>query len=198
MAASPLMSTTQFSAVVLAAGRSTRMGRDKALLEFDGVVFWRWQRNTLAVAGAAEIFLSARPDQIWARDALEFSAILPDIIPDCGPLGGIATALERAAHPHLAVLAIDLPRVPPVWFAELRAACEPGRGAVGRRGKFFEPLAAIYPREILPLVRDALAHGELSLQRLLAAAIAAGMMHVREIPPAHAPLFENWNEPRRG
>src|SRR5262249_51925472 len=127
-----------------------------------------------------------------------FSAVLPDIVPDCGPIGGIATALERATHPHLNVLAIDLPRVPPAWFAELRAAVAPGRGAVGRHGKFFEPLAAIYPREILPLVRAALAPGELSLQRLLPAAVAAGMMNVCEIPPARAPLFENWNEPRRG
>src|SRR5207244_919264 len=155
------------------------------------------QRDTLAVAGAAEILLSARPDQTWAQEAPGFSAVLPDLVPDCGPLGGIATALERAAHPHLNVLAIDLPRVPPVWFAQLRADCGPGRGAVGRRGNFFEPLAAIYPREILPLVRDALAQGELSLQRLLSAAIAARLMGVREIPPAHAPLFENWNEPRR-
>ena len=54
-----------FSAVLLAAGRSTRMGIDKALIEVSGRPLWSRQRDVLADAGAAEIFLSARPEQRW-------------------------------------------------------------------------------------------------------------------------------------
>ena len=62
-----------FSAVVLAAGYSKRMGRDKALLPApaDGVPLWDRQRRVLAEAGAAEIFLSARDGQRWANVAAE-------------------------------------------------------------------------------------------------------------------------------
>lgn len=172
------------------------MGRDKALLAIDGTTLWRRQRAVLMTAGAAEIFLSARADQSWVQEAAtEFARVVTDPVPDAGPLAGIVAALEPAAAPHLAVLAIDLPRMEAAWFGELAARCAPGVGAVGRRGEFFEPLAAIYPREILRFARAALARREFSLQRLLATATEAGLMRVVEISAGDAPLFQNWNEP---
>ncbi|MDP3068908.1 MAG: molybdenum cofactor guanylyltransferase [Opitutaceae bacterium] len=190
------MLLTPTSAVLLAAGRSVRMGRDKALIEIEGAPLWRRQRAVLAASGAGEILLSARPDQTWVVEAArEFAAVVSDPVPDAGPLAGIVAALAAAKSPHLAVLAIDLPRMDAVWFATLAARCAPGRGAVGRRGEFFEPLAAIYPREIAPLARAALSRGEGSLQRLLTAAVAAGLMQAVEISAAEAGRFTNWNEP---
>lgn len=183
-----------FSAVLLAAGRSTRMGRDKALLEIAGTPLWSRQRDVLLHAGAAEVFLSARPEQTWTRAATGFTAVVPDAGPDGGPIMGIAAALERSAHAHLAVLAVDLPRMEPGWFDLLRAPCASGVGRVGRRGKFFEPLAGFYPREILPLVRSAIARGDRSLQRLLAAAEARGLMRAHDIAAQEVAWFENWNE----
>ncbi len=184
-----------FAAVLLAAGHSIRMRRDKALLERDGQPMWRRQRDRLQTAGFAEVFLSARPDQGWAETAEGFAGVVRDTVPDAGPLGGIAAALAQGRASHLAVLAVDLPRMDPAWFATLRADCAPGVGAVGRGGKFFEPLAAIYPREILPLAEAALERRELSLQKLLAAGVAQGLMREREISPADAGWFANWNEP---
>jgi len=185
-----------FSAVLLAAGRSTRMGRDKALLDYQGAGLWRRQREVLVRAGAGEIFLSARPDQAWAAEAEGFAAVLPDPIQGGGPLVGVVAALERAVHPWLAVLAVDLPAVTPDWFSALGVECAPGVGAVGRREGYFEPLAAIYPAEILRPMREAMTQGRFSFQRLLARAVAAGVMRPREITAGEAPLFDNWNEPR--
>ncbi len=184
-----------FSAVLLAAGHSIRMRRDKALLERDGAVMWRRQRDLLAAAGAAELLLSARSDQAWAETAEGFAGVVRDASLDSGPLGGIVAALERAAHGHLAVLAVDLPRMEPAWLAGLAADARPGVGVVGRLGGFFEPLAAIYPRELAPLARAALERRELSLQKLLHAGVTAGLLQARDITAAEAPLFTNWNEP---
>ena len=183
-----------FSAVLLAAGRSTRMGRDKALLEADGTPLWRHQRETLAQAGADEIFLSVRPEQPWAAKAEGFSGVVHDAILDGGPVVGVTAALERATNPWVAALAIDLPKMTPAWFRGLFWECASGVGVVGRRGEYFEPLAAIYPREVRFLAWEAIARGEYSFQRLLAAATAGGLMRVREITVAEAPWFENWNE----
>lgn len=186
----------KLSAVLLAAGRSSRMGRDKALLTaLDGRVWWQRQRDVLARTGAAEIFVSARPDQSWADRADGFDAVVRDPAPDCGPLAGIIAALDRAAHPHLAVLAVDLPAMEPAWFDRLRLACGPGFGAIGRRGRYFEPLAAIYPREILPLAREFWSRGEFSLQRLVADAVGRGLLREREITDGDSAQFENCNEP---
>src|SRR4051812_31151961 len=149
------MPDERFSAVLLAAGRSTRMGRDKALLEFEGATLWRRQLALLGQIGASEIFLSARSDQAWSRPAAGFTATLYDQSPDCGPISGITAALERATFSTVAVLAIDLPRMNAEWFARLREKVAPRVGAVGRRGDFFEPLAAFYPRAMMSLAWQA-------------------------------------------
>lgn len=187
--------TSTFSAIVLAAGRSTRMGRDKALLEVSGVPLWQRQRDVLVAAGAAEVFLSARPEQSWTRAATGFSGVVHDALPGCGPLVGATAGLERANHPWLAVLAIDLPAMVPDWFRGLRADCAPGVGVIGHRAGFFEPLAAIYPREFKWLAWEALARGEYAFQRLAAQAVQEGRLRVREIRPEEAAWFANWNEP---
>ena len=187
-------SSAPFSAVVLAAGHSTRMGRDKALLRLRGRPLWRRQRDLLRAAGAGELLLSARPGQRWALRAGGFTAIVRDPVPDGGPLAGIVAALAAAAHDRVAVLAIDLPNLPARWLAELAASASESRGVVGRRGRFLEPLAAVYPRTMLPLARAALARGDLALQPLLHAAVTAGLLRVRRITAAEAPWFKNWNE----
>ena len=186
-----------FSAVILAGGRSSRMGTEKALLPTaDGRRLWERQRDVLKDAGAAEIFISARPDQIWARNAAGISAVVHDAEPDCGPLAGICAALGRARESHLAVLAVDLPEMTPEWFEALKARCVAGCGVVGRRGSFFEPLAAIYPREIFPRVQAAFAKKELSLQTMLTGAMRDGSMRERAIAAEEMTWFRNWNDSR--
>lgn len=192
------MKPPRFSAVILAAGHSTRMGSDKALLTADdGLPLWQRQRDVLAAAGAAEIFLSVRPEQTWARRASGITALLFDAVPGGGPLIGLTAGLERAAHPLVAVIAVDLPRITAGWFANLLAHCSPGVGAVGRRGGLFEPLAALYPREIMPLAWAAIASGSFALQPLLNAAVAQELMRTHEIGDRTAAAFENWNRPAR-
>lgn len=171
------------------------MGRDKALIEVDGVPMWRRQRDVLAAAGAGEIFLSARLDQPWAYAADGFAAVLNDALPDCGPIVGISAAIERASHPHVAVLAIDLPQMTPAWFAKLLGRSGPGVGAVGRRDGFFEPLAAIYPGELKWLAWETIAAGEYSLQAMIKAAVNDGLLHAVDIGGDEAALFENRNAP---
>jgi molybdopterin-guanine dinucleotide biosynthesis protein A len=182
------------SAIVLAAGRSTRMGREKALLEVDGEPMWRRQRDLLARAGATEIFLSARPEQTWTRDTKGFAAVIHDAISLGGPIVGITAGLERASAPVLAVLAVDLPRMTSEWFVSLLAESTPERGVVGRREGMFEPLAAIYPRAMKWLAWEALASARYALQPLLAKAVDAGLLRVREIKGSQTALFQNWNE----
>ncbi len=166
------------------------MGRDKALLPCAGEPMWRRQWRLLEQAGAGEIFLSARPDQTWVPPGV---TTLADAVPGAGPLAGIAAALDRCRTSHLIVLAVDLPQMTSAWFTQLAADCAPGRGAVGRHGKFFEPLAAIYPVELREPAAAALVRGDYALQAFIAA--AGERFHVREIAATEAPWFENWNEP---
>jgi molybdopterin-guanine dinucleotide biosynthesis protein A len=186
-------SVALLSGVVLAGGLSERMGTDKALVEFEGQPLWRRQYNLLAQAGAAERLLSVRVDQKWPP--LEVTRVT-DAAADLGPLAGIAAALAKTRHSHLLVLAVDMPRVPLAWFARLRERCAERIGVVGvREDGAYEPLAAIYPQAILPLVRAAISDRELSLQKLVERAVEEGLLRVQEIPASESAWFENWNEP---
>lgn len=196
----PVVVPVVVDAVVLAAGRSTRMGRDKALLPAPhdgGLPLWERQWDALRQAGARNIYLSARPEQAWthaARAKPGFGGVVYDALPGCGPLVGITAALERANGAHLAVLAVDLPRLPVAWVSQLVARCTRGVGAIGRKQGFFEPLAAVYPREMMWLAWEALTRGDYALQRLVAMGVERGLMHVVDIEESQVGWFENWNE----
>ncbi len=166
------------------------MGRDKALLPVADEPLWRRQWRLLEATGAGEIFLSARREQEWVPSEV---TTLTDAVAGAGPLAGIAAALARCRTTHLIVLAVDLPQMTPEWFRRLAADCAPGRGAVGRRGKFYEPLAAIYPSELRNAAEAALRSGDYALQAFIAD--AGARFHVRDITDTEAPWFENWNEP---
>ena len=180
------------SGVVLAGGKSRRLGREKALLEIDGQATWRRQDELLAAAGCRQRLLAARAEQTWVPSDAQR---IDDAQPECGPLGGLVAALRVCAGTHLLVLAVDLPRLPLPWIERLSDQCADGVGAAGRHGGFFEPLAAIYPRELLGDAEDALRRGKFSLQAVLELAVTKKLIREVSIAAAEESWFENWNEP---
>lgn len=107
--------------VILAGGRSRRMGTPKAGVAFEG-------RTLLEHAVAAARAAGLRPVVVAKCDS-----VLPDVAgverwdePDTPthPLTGLASALDRAAAP-VVVIPVDLPRVPPGLLRHLAARTEP-------------------------------------------------------------------------
>lgn len=142
--------------VVLAGGRSSRYGSDKAFADLGGVSLVRRASRTLG-AVAARIVVVAND---LARHATEGLAVRPDLVPGIGPLGGLHTGLAWAAEEGLLgaiVLATDMPFVPASLLGEVIGRLGPGVAAVpassGPRG--FEPLCAAYDVGCLPAVQAA-------------------------------------------
>lgn len=181
-------------AVLLAGGRSLRMGVDKACLRLSGdVPLWRRQQAVLMEAGATTVYLSVRPEQTWAADEPEQ---VRDSVPDGGPLAGIVSAFERCRSTHLLVLAVDLPNLPARWLRELTRLCRNGAGACGRHADgSFEPLAAVYPVSWLPEWRLALSGRDRALQPRLMRAWERGELAALPIQAEHAAWFHNLNFP---
>lgn len=181
-----------FAAVLLAGGRSRRMGRDKALLPLgDGRLLWQRQLDVLRELGPAELFVSGP-----RRDGFPGELIcLEDEWPARGPLGGIAAALWAMSAGRLVVLAVDLPRMEAGFLRGLLARAERGRGVVPRHpdGGLYEPLAAVYPVECLTLARERLHDEDWSLQGFVRR--AAELCQAHEIAVGERALFMNWNEP---
>jgi molybdopterin-guanine dinucleotide biosynthesis protein A len=159
-----------FSGAVLTGGRSTRMGRDKALLESRGRPLAVVARDALIGAGAAEVLAVGGDGEAMAR--LGFRHVV-DLWPGQGPLGGVVTALRAAVHEVVVVLACDLPDVAPAAVTAVLAALDSADAAIpdvdGRR----QVLMAAYRRTCLVPLEAALDAGERALRdavRRLAAA----------------------------
>lgn len=177
---------------VLAGGRSTRMGRDKARMIMEGVPLWRRQRGVLEAAGAGRVVVVLRPRQ---RSLGNPRAEIRDSLSDRGPLAGLQAALADTRAEWLAVLAVDMPRVDARWFRRLRRRCRIGTGAVVRTEGGYEPLAAIYPRDALVVVERRLRGGHLALQGLVRELIRRKQLVAVRLPASALRQAANWNTP---
>jgi len=189
---SPTPDTTAFAAAVLAGGRAIRMGADKAFLPWRGQRLLDRQLSVLRALGPAELLVSGRPGVDYNVAGVH---LVLDHVADQGPLGGLAAVLEATTASHVVLLAVDLPAMTPGFLRRMLAHRRPGVGAVARTASGWEPLAAVYPREILPLVRERLARHELALHFLLSAAVAGGWLLPVEATADDLRLLTNLNTP---
>jgi molybdopterin-guanine dinucleotide biosynthesis protein A len=181
-----------FSAVILAGGQSSRMGRDKAFLEIGGRILLDRQIGTLLATGAEDIFISGRTGADYSAFGCR---VLTDEFPGAGPLAGIHAALKVSKRPLLLVLAVDLPEMNAAFLQGLLMAASPDRGIVPRVGGRVEPLAAVYPRAALPLAERLILQGDLAVQSFADACVQVRLAAYEEISGDFARLFKNLNSP---
>jgi molybdopterin-guanine dinucleotide biosynthesis protein A len=179
----------RFSAALLAGGKSSRMGRDKAFIEMDGVALWRRQLAILRQLSPDELFISGPPHRDWMDEGLRG---VTDAEENVGPLAGVVAGLRQCSSPLLLVLAIDLPNMTANFCRSLLELSNDGRGVVPRRQRF-EPLAAIYPVGSLTLAEEALREGNYSMQNFVARALSKGLITEHVISQDEEPLFRNIN-----
>jgi len=137
--------TAPLYGLVLAGGRSRRMHRDKATLEYAGQTQLARAMSLLEPL-VQMTFVSTRADQAHDPQRAIYRSVT-DRLSDLGPIGGIDAALH--AHPQAAwlVLACDLPFLDAATLQQLIAAREPHRLATAFRSQYDgkpEPLCAIY------------------------------------------------------
>jgi molybdenum cofactor guanylyltransferase len=186
---------------ILAGGASTRMGRDKALLELAG--------ETL-LARTLHLLERSRMQPTIVGDPGKFEGlalgapIIPDDTPGLGPLGGIATALRRTRKPWNLIVGCDLPFLTDDWIRYLIArATRAHKDAESRfdivipqnQGRL-EPLCAMYHQRCVVAISEALSRGT----RQVTAAFAG--LRVDTILPEEwkafdsgGLLFKNMNSP---
>lgn len=181
-----------FSAVILAGGKSSRMGRDKALLEIGGRTLLSRQIHLARELGALEVFISARQDADYHEPGC---VLVHDEFAGAGPLAGIERTLDASAWPLLLVLAVDLPAMNLELLRELAARCTATAGVIPSIGGSIEPLAAFYPKSAARIATAMLAEGRLAARDFATGCVQAGIATLVMLPPETAACFANWNSP---
>jgi molybdopterin-guanine dinucleotide biosynthesis protein A len=151
---------------ILAGGKSSRLGRDKAFIEVRGRPLIEDLLAQTAGLGAETLIVTNRPE---AYRYLGFP-LFSDVLPERGPLGGLYTALSAASQPHVLCLACDMPFVIRPLIDYLISLILEGNvdAVVPRLGGLVEPLRAVYARTCLAPMRAALETDQLALHKFLA------------------------------
>ena len=142
--------------LVLAGGKSERMGRDKGMIDYHG----QPQREHLAeLLGhfCKETFISCRPDQ-----AEGIKNPLADTFTGLGPFGGILSAFREQPDSAWLVVACDLPLLDEYTISQLAGFRNPSKVATAFNSpanEFPEPLIAIWEPRSYPILLQFLAQG---------------------------------------
>lgn len=170
------------------------MGRDKALLPWQGATLLDRMLAIARAAGAAAIAVSGPKERYGAFGV----PCIPDQWPGAGPLGGMASVLRESSAPRHLMLGCDMPFLSPEflrWLWRLAAAHEGWVVPQLLAGRF-EPLCAVYARSLLPTMEAALKEGRYKIDRALAKAPQRRVTAAEFAAAGFAPeIFRNLNRP---
>lgn len=154
---------TEVTGVLLAGGKSLRMGQDKrylivgeqTLLE-RGLGVLRSMFHEILVVIAQD----SPPLKIDAR-------VVRDLVPDCGSLGGIYTGLTQATTPYIFAVACDMPFLNQAVIAQFTDRRNTADIVMARLAARLHPMHALYSKKCLPAMEQMIAAQQLKIQGLL-------------------------------
>jgi molybdopterin-guanine dinucleotide biosynthesis protein A len=178
------------AAILLAGGKSRRMGRDKALLRFGEVTMLEHLARLAGRVFEDTLVVVERRSKTKGLD-LGGAKICLDVFQNRGPLAGIYTGLSYASCEAACVLTCDMPFVDEVLLRSLAGFWRAGEDAVcfEEKGGRLQPFPGIYARSSRFLMRTLLDQGEASMKRFLEVALVRPL----EFREERIEVFTNMN-----
>ena len=154
-----MTSNPSLHGLVLAGGRSSRMGQDKAaLVHPDGRTLVRRCHDLLIEAGCESVVISLRHEQ-EIPDGLEGLEIVRDPVGESlGPIVGMVVGMSLHPAADWLIVACDLPRLDVLTLTHLVASKRVGENFLAYRSEFDglpEPLCTLYAPSVLPVLEEA-------------------------------------------
>ncbi len=180
----------KITGILLAGGRSSRMGSDKGLLDFRGRLLAEYPLALLQKHCGTIIISSNNPE--YGQFGYP---VVADERMDCGPAGALATTLKQTNSNWNLVLACDLPYLNDELAALLlRQVAGEAKAIVPVHRKGMEPLAALYHKDLQPVFGQALHEGVFALHRILSQ-VPTLKVDAAQLLQQQPRLFSNMNSP---
>jgi molybdopterin-guanine dinucleotide biosynthesis protein A len=170
------------TACVLAGGKSSRMGTDKALLPFGASTLLAHALS--AMHAFDEVFLSARDADLYAFAGVP---IVTDRTPGLGPIEGLAAALSAARHDHVCFRPVDTPLVPAALHTYLFQSLGDFDVCIPTFAGRPEPLLACYAKSMTEVL-DHLANSGIRK-------VSEALSHARTLEIPLEDLISRWGDP---
>ena len=175
---------TSCAGVVLAGGKSERMGTEKAALRIGAEALLARVVRRLRLA-LPDVYVIG-PSHLTAL--APGAPVFPDEFPGLGPLGGLATVLARVSSQYVFLTGCDMPFVEPSLVSAMAtyASHSPEVDVVAlRTARGIEPLHAVYARTCAPLVQERIAAAD---RRSMGALL--DRLRVMELPASMAAQYD--------
>ena len=155
------------TAVILAGGKSTRMGFDKQLIKVGDIGITDHLIATLKPMFENIIVATSKPELYKGKDVV----VTEDIYKGCGPVGGIHAGLLKSRSMYNYFIACDMPYVNKYYIEYMikRIKENPyGHDAIiTRTADWIEPLNAFYSRNLIPYIEDNIMKNKVKIKELL-------------------------------
>jgi molybdopterin-guanine dinucleotide biosynthesis protein A len=150
--------------IILAGGRNTRIGTNKALLKVDGGTIIENTAAVLSPLFESLIVVTNSPD------SYEFLGLntVPDLEPGKGPLVGIYSGLLASSDKWNFVVGCDMPFLSPELIAFMSKFCDASDVVVPRLDSYYESLHAFYNKSCLDSMKEQIESGNLKINSLFA------------------------------
>jgi molybdopterin-guanine dinucleotide biosynthesis protein A len=175
------------SAVILAGGRSTRLGENKAFLKVNGQSLIERIIDRLAQVSEEIIIVTNDVDRYEHLEAI----VVGDVYPGKAALGGIYSGLRAASNPCSIVVGCDMPFLNVSLLRYMQSFAPEYDVVIPRLGQYLEALHAIYAKRCLPHIEGQLQTGNLQITDFFGA-VRVGYVDQEQIEvfdPDHLSFF---------
>lgn len=149
--------------IILAGGKSSRMGSDKGLLAINGVPMISHVINSLIKAGIKDIIIISKNSEYQKFGF----PVFPDIIEDKGPLGGIYTGLSKSKTSKNLVLSCDIPFLDETIIDKLIRESGEEQISVVKFQNQLHPLIGMYDSSLLKALGEHLILNMLKVEQFI-------------------------------
>ena len=152
------------TALVLAGGRSVRMGEDKRFIQVGGhTLFDRVLDSLEPLFEEVMISVAVESDRLPARG----HRVVPDAMPNCATLGGVYSGLSESVRDWVFAVACDMPFVNSSVIRTLADARNDVDFVIARLKSRLQPMHAFYRKTCLPVLAKMAQNGDFRLQGLV-------------------------------
>ncbi|MBK7763597.1 MAG: molybdenum cofactor guanylyltransferase [Bacteroidetes bacterium] len=161
-----MIARNDISVFILAGGKSSRMGQDKAELIWNGKIFIEHIIDAMQSCGLQLHIVSSNLNiEKLAHDAR--IAVFKDRVYDKGPLGGIYTALYHSASPYNFIVSCDMPCITADAINYFIDNTNESVINIANANNRLQPLFAMYHKSLLSEIEAAIQINELAIYRLI-------------------------------
>ena len=153
---------SRVTGILLAGGKSTRMGKDKAFIPFMGKNLM--MHNLSLLRGMCHEVLMSANQPVFENFGIR---VIKDIYPDAGPIGGMHACLRESSFQYSIILSCDLPFINQGLLFGLFAHINEGYDIIAYQcNNQVEPLFACYSKNVLPQIEKNITQKDFKLQNI--------------------------------